>query len=603
MRVVSFLYFVFIAFSSFSQFPISPLSCNTPFYHGVASGDPLSDRVIIWTRVTPLDFNSTVTGTYKVSIDTSFSTVVHSGIFNTNSEKDFTVKIDVDSLNENTFYFYQFEVNGKKSPIGRTKTLPIGNVSNLRFGVVSCANMESGYFNVYNALNQRNDVDAILMLGDYIYEYEEGGYDPNSNVQRNIEPTNEIISLSDYRMRYSSYHLDQSLQNLHQNYPWICVWDDHEFANNAYKDGAQNHDSNEGDWYERKDHAQKAYFEWLPIRSSTPKKYNVFRNFEFGNLFSLMMIDTRIHGRDEQVGVTSSQVNDTSRTILGDDQFEWLKNALSNSQSTWKVLGNQVIMAEVTILGVPFNSDAWDGYPAQRNKLFDYLISNNISNFCVLTGDVHTSWAINLKQGNTNVGVEFVTTSVTSPGVPINASWLITIENSHVKYVELTKRGFILLDVTPQKIQSDWYYVNTIDQDDPSNYWAKGFYSNNGDNNLTEANSASNGHGSFSVPLMQECINTTSNTEIEDIMVLGLYPNPSIDFITIQFNDNKSSSFNLKIIDLSGKELITKEITPKNISGLLYSKISTKNLKSGTYILQLYDKTTKEFIQRKFMKK
>ena len=587
----------------FCQVIVSPLTCTAPFYHGVASGDPLSNKVIIWTRVTPIDFSQSISGTYKVAEDSLFNNVVNSGNFNTNYTSDFTVKIDVGGLNPNTFYFYQFQTNGKKSPIGRTKTIPVGTIDNMRFAVVSCANLESGYFNAYKAINQRNDADAIIMLGDYIYEYEEGYYDPNSNVPRDLEPSNEVISLADYRMRYSSYRLDRSLQQLHQNYPWICVWDDHEFANNAYKDGAQNHDSNEGNWYDRKEYAKKAYFEWLPIRPSDSKLMYIYRKFDFGDLFSLLMVDTRIHGREEQLGVSNAQTNDTNRTLLGEDQFQWLKTELTNSNCTWKTLGNQVVMAEVTILGIPFNSDAWDGYPAQRNKLFDFIVDNNLDNFCVLTGDIHTSWAIDLKKGNENVGVEFVTTSVTSPGVPINASFLITIENPHVKYVELTKRGFILLDVTPQKIQSDWYYVNTIDQDDESNYWAKGYFSNNGANNLIEATTSTIGHGEFNVPLMSECP-ITSNIENElDIIVLGIYPNPVSGELSIQFNDGKSSEYTIQIYSVSGETILKQPIYAKNISGILHSKVPLNNVRTGSYILKITNVKSGKITSKKFIKK
>ena len=468
--------------------------------------------------------------------------------------------------------------------------------------MVSCANLESGYFNAYKAINERNDADAIIMLGDYIYEYEEGYYDPNSNVPRDLEPSNEIISLADYRMRYSSYHLDRSLQRLHQNYPWICVWDDHEFANDAYKDGAQNHNTNEGNWYQRKEYAKKAYFEWLPIRPSDSKLMHIYRKFDFGNLFSLLMVDTRIHGREEQLGVSNAQTNDTNRTLLGADQFQWLKTELLNSNCKWKALGNQVVMAEVTIFGVPFNSDAWDGYPAQRNKLFDYIINNNLENFCVLTGDIHTSWAIDLKKGNDKVGVEFVTTSVTSPSIPINASFLITIENSHVKYVELTKKGFILLDVTPQKIQSDWYYVNTIDQDDASNYWAKGYYSNDGDNNLIEASSATTGHGEFNIPLMSECPLTSDIENEPNFVVLGVYPNPVSGELSIQFNDGLLSAYKLEIYSINGEKIIDQAIYAKNISGILHTRIQLNNLRSGSYILKITNKKSGKITSKKFIK-
>ncbi|MEY4142542.1 MAG: hypothetical protein RL110_1914, partial [Bacteroidota bacterium] len=508
-----------------AQTSVTPQECIAPFYHGVASGDPLSDRVIIWTRVTPVDYGQTLTGTYQVATDDQFTNVVANGSFSTDSTKDFTVKIDVTGLNPNTFYYYEFEHNGAYSLVGRTKTLPLGNVSNMRLAVVSCASLESGYFNSYDAIAQRNDVDAVLMLGDYIYEYESQGFGPNANVDRTWEPAVEITELNEYRLRYNSYRLDYALRKLHQNFPWICIWDDHETANDAYTGGAGNHQGNEGPWNQRMEAGKRAYFEWIPIRPKAPGNQEIFRTFELGDLAKIIMLDTRLEGREEQLGANDPNFSDTSRTLLGATQFNWFKNELSTTTQPWKIIGNQVMIGAVEILGNPINTDSWDGYPAERQKLFDHLSTNNIDNTVVLTGDIHTSWALDLKNGNIPVGVEMVTPSVTSPGSPINLSALITVQNPHIKYVELTKKGFILVDITPQQVQGDWYNVNTIDQMDASNSCVKSYVTNAGSNGLTLANAPATGHGAFPQALAGPC--SRFFVGLEDVskgVILGLYP-------------------------------------------------------------------------------
>lgn len=534
MKKLLFIFAASFFFGVHAQTSISPLECIAPFYHGVSSGDPLQDRVILWTRITPIDFSSSPTVSFKVALDPTFTTLVAQGNYTTNADQDFTVKVDVVGLDPNTFYYYEFEYEGSYSAVGRTKTLPIGDIDNTRLAVVSCANLEAGYFNVYQAINERNDVDAVLMLGDYIYEYETGGYSPNASIDRTWEPAEEIVDLSEYRLRYSTYHMDYALRNLHQNFPWICIWDDHETANDSFKDGAENHSVGEGDWQVRKENGKQAFFEWLPIRPKAAGNTQIFRSFKFGNLADVVMLDTRLEGRDEQVALGSASINDTTRTILGTEQFTWLKDELSNSTQTWKVLGNQVMMGKINVLGSPLNTDGWDGYPAERQRLYNYIQENSISNFVVATGDIHTSWAMELQNGSAPVGVEFVTPSVTSPGVPINIGGFLTFENPHLKYVELTKKGFVLLDITAEKIQSDWYYVSTIDQMNPTNSCQKSFYCNEGSGTLIASNLPATGHGPFSAPLMNECSRFASIEDIQVSHIIGLYPNPSQNSMTIQ---------------------------------------------------------------------
>ncbi|MFM2037876.1 MAG: hypothetical protein RL432_815 [Bacteroidota bacterium] len=572
-----------------AQTSVTPQECIAPFYHGVASGDPLSDRVIIWTRVTPLDYGQTLTGTYQVATDDQFTNVVANGSFSTDSTKDFTVKIDVTGLNPNTFYYYEFEHNGAYSLVGRTKTLPLGNVSNMRLAVVSCASLESGYFNSYDAIAQRNDVDAVLMLGDYIYEYESQGFGPNANVDRTWEPAVEITDLNEYRLRYNSYRLDYALRKLHQNFPWICIWDDHETANDAYTGGAGNHQGNEGPWNQRMEAGKRAYFEWIPIRPKAPGNQKIFRTFELGDLAKIIMLDTRLEGREEQLSANDPNFSDTSRTLLGTPQLNWFKNELSTTTQPWKIIGNQVMIGAVEILGNPINTDSWDGYPAERQKLFDHLSTNNIDNTVVLTGDIHTSWALDLKNGNIPVGVEMVTPSVTSPGSPINLSALITVQNPHIKYVELTKKGFILVDITPQQVQGDWYNVNTIDQMDASNSCVKSYITNAGSNGLTLANAPAIGHGAFPQALAGPCSRFyVGLNEAPKGVILGLYPNPSADLIKLQTHQIPLET--IYAVASDGTRIPLQHATSSWENGTTITSIDLSALLPGNYFLVIGSK-------------
>lgn len=574
------------SFVSFGQTSVTPLDCVDHFYHGVASGDPLPDGVIIWTRITPDDFTAPALVSYKMALDTGMTNVVSQGSMLTDNSRDYTVKFDVTGLNPDTYYYYEFSGLGSTSVRGRTKTTPVGAVDSLRFAIVSCANLESGYFNVYEVINQRNDVDAVLMLGDYIYEYEEGGYAQDPNLDRVFDPTHETITLDDYRLRYSVYRMDRALQKLHQNYPWICVWDDHESANDAYTDGAENHDLGEGLWSDRKLDAQKAYFEWLPIRPKATNNYEIYRKFEYGNLLDLFMVDTRLHGRNEQ-GVNE---NDPNRTLLGTDQYQWLTDELSASTAQWKVLGNQVVFAPITVFGIPINGDAWDGYPAERDNVLSHIENNNIENFTVITGDVHTSWAFDLEENGSNLGVEFVTPSVTSPGAPINGGGILTIENPHIKFVELTQHGFFILDLNQQRIQADWFFVDQIDQVNDSYSWVKSLYSNSGQMQLNETTSASIPAPKYDVSLAPQCprfIEDVSGIEeLSDLELIGLYPNPTTGTLNVHFATVQDTKHYVSILDLSGKQLMSEEIdvNPQNST---ISIVDVTNLSAGTYLIEV----------------
>ena len=278
-------------------------AASAHFTHGVASGDPLADRVMLWTRLIPGGGeHSSINCQWQVAKDRAFKHIVSTGMASTNSERDYTVKIDAAGLSPNSRYYYRFLSDGQlASPIGRTRTLPVGDIEQIRLGITSCSNYPQGYFNVYRHM-ALTDIDLVLHLGDYIYEYAEGVYSnevATNKLGRKVEPTNEILSLEDYRMRYGLYRTDEDLQLVHARHPFVCVWDDHELANDSWKGGAENHSADEGDFQARMRSARQAYHEWMPIRTSTKgDQSTIFRSFKLGNLADLIMLDTRLHGRD-----------------------------------------------------------------------------------------------------------------------------------------------------------------------------------------------------------------------------------------------------------------------------------------------------------------
>lgn len=582
-------------------------ACLYPFYHGVASGDPLEDRVIIWTRVTPDSLNGApVVVSYKVATDTSMTNVVAQGSVLTNDSKDYTVKVDVTGLQAETYYFYEFTALDRRSATGRTKTAPSSTATadTVRFGIVSCANLEAGFFNVYKVMNERNDMDAVLCLGDYIYEYETGGYSPNPSTQRFWEPTNEISSLADYRMRYSTYHLDADLRRNHQLYPWICIWDDHESANDSWKNGAENHtDGSEGAWLDRKSYSKQAYFEWLPIRETgATDPYQIYRTIHYGPLCDLIMLDTRLHGRDEQDGTTGSTVESDYRELLGADQRAWMDDELLNSTAQWKILGQQVMMAPLEVAGIAVNGDQWDGYPAERERLYDFVSDNYIENLVVITGDIHTSWAndlpgdsYNSSTGSGAVGVEFVAPSVTSPGFDLGVgSSLIQSVNPHMKYVDLSQHGFIILDINQSRIQGDWYYVNTIDSESNSYTSGASYYCTDQTAHMQSTNGVALPSSDLTDVLKPNvCPRTTADFVViddvgipeNDIKVLSLYPNPANDFFMIQYYMPADGIVSIEIINQSGQ--LVNQYQADKPNGLYIEKYPTNDLKPGLYFVKI----------------
>lgn len=471
-----------------------PVGPENLFWHGVASGDPLSTAVMLWTRVSP-EGDGPVEVFWEMAYDPDFTRRVRSGTTSTSGERDFTVKIDADGLHPGTVYFYRFRSLGRASIVGRTRTAPTRRVRSLRFAVLSCSSYASGYFHVYRSVAERTDLDAVFHLGDYIYESGGGSGD------RRHDPPREILTLADYRTRYAQYRRDPDLQAVHQQHPFIAVWDDHESSNDAYADGAENHDpATDGDWVARKAASQQAYFEWMPIRQTDDGR--IWRSFSFGPLLDIVMLDTRLWGRDAQATPSQSDViNDPERTLLGDDQEQWLAETLRGSTAQWRLIGQQVMMAQLLLGGVPLNADQWDGYAGSRTRFLDVLEGDAVSNVVVLTGDIHTSWANDISRdprpggtydpdtGEGSLAVEFVTPSVTSSSlssVTPAIFELLSESNPHIRWAELTQKGYVVVDVDDARVQGAWFFVTDIAQPDYTEAFAVAFSSLDGQNHLIQ---------------------------------------------------------------------------------------------------------------------
>ncbi len=495
------------------------------FAHGVASGDPLSDRVILWTRV-GTNSAGDLEVSWFVAEDSDFSNVTRSGTATTGLAQDFTVKVDATGLSPNRRYYYRFQCNGIASATGRTKTLGVGDLGQVKLAVFSCANYPAGYFNVYAEAAKLGDIDAALHLGDYIYEYSRDGYASTdaTALGRVSVPATEILTLSDYRRRYAQYRSDPDLQAVHASLPFITVWDDHELANDTWREGADNHDpATEGLFLARRQMAIQAYNEWMPIRlPDAARRDRIYRSFDFGNLVSLHMLDTRVIGRDQQLrygnymgaGGTfnaealATALSNPSRQLMGAEQTSWLQGQMAKSKATWQILGQQVLMArmdipaplvlqsitfsaymglvakaqtapasmtaaELQILNqpaIPYNLDAWDGYPAARETVLG-MAKTLDKNLVVLAGDTHNAWASDLADMNGHaVGVEFGVTSVTSPGFeevfpnenPAAVSTGLEQAIGPLQYAQTQSRGFVVIVVTPAETRAEYRYVSTV---------------------------------------------------------------------------------------------------------------------------------------------
>jgi alkaline phosphatase D len=479
----------------------------TGFTHNVASGEPSADSVLLWTR-----YVSATGSPSKVRVEVSegrdFAKIAGGGQMVTGPWRDHTAKITVDGLAAGRTYFYRFiGPDGAISPIGRTKTLPVGKASRFNIAILSCSNMGFGEFNAYGHVAARSDVDLVLHMGDYFYEYGRGGYDGGAEFAKRILPEGEVLNLADYRLRYASYRSDPQLQAMHANFPVILNTDDHEGANDCWEGGAQNHQADEGDWTNRKNAAMQVWREWQPIGEQPWKAY------EIGDLATYYRTDTRMVGRSRPSDYASitrgddpakllaafrdGPWQDDAATMMGTEQESWLYHAFARSGSTWDILGvgtnmgynstpanatdwipasapernrgyvKQGILAGKA--GLPYNLDNWGGYPKARSRLFA-AAQRADANLVVVTGDSHNGWAFDLPEGGKPAGVEFGGHSVTSPGFesatagtdPAVIAKAMVANSPELKWMDSSNRGYMMLSLTPAAATNEWVFMDTI---------------------------------------------------------------------------------------------------------------------------------------------
>jgi alkaline phosphatase D len=505
------------------------MATGTAFQHGVASGDPLTDRVVLWTRVTrdaeraaaggvsptaasdairteraaaggvsPTAASDAIEVDWVIARDESLRDVVASGQTVADAEHDWCVHVDAGWLEPASSYWYAFRVYGEDSPIGRTRTLP-AETEHVRFAMVSCAKFNAGFFNAYARLAARDDLDFLLHLGDYIYEASNtppASQTPGADIGRAFDPLHECVTLADYRTRYNQYHRDPDVQLLHSRHPIVPTLDDHEFADGAWRDGATEHKPEYGPWGERRANAFRAREEWLPVRRPDPDDpERVWRTVTLGTLADLFLIDTRTQ-RDEPV--PNPQMGNPERTALGVAQWSWLVDAIDGSTASWRLLANPSVVGQTWHPGLPDDVrpalrkvkliaddeqgpdwDQWDGYPAERDAFFAHVIEQRIDNLVVLSGDVHVSLVIELHRDPFDaeappLAVEIVTPSLTSQNLDDKMGWPRRDEQSqtaerraleffpHWKWVDLDSHGYVIIDLTPDRLAAEYWHLDTV---------------------------------------------------------------------------------------------------------------------------------------------
>lgn len=485
------------------------------FTHNVASGEPRAGSVMLWTRYVPGGGEGRLD--WQVAETEDFTRTVASGTATADPARDWCVKPVAEGLEPGRWYFYRFrDAAGRASPVGRTRTLPEGPAARFKLGVFSCSNLPFGWFNAYAHAAARDDIDLMIHLGDYLYEYGRGTY-PSAQqalAGRIIEPAGEIVQLADYRLRHAAYRSDPDLQRLHQLFPMVAMWDDHEITNDAWMGGAENHQGEtEGDWSIRREAAMRAYREWLPVGD------RAWESYEIGDLATIFRPETRLTGRSAQLDLGAALAGqadpmtalaafrdgpwqDPARSILGMEQERWLAEGFARSARDgrkWQILAQQVIMGSVRLApeiaamlpaeasedvrrrvtagvaasraGLPFNLDMWDGYPAARARLLRSALDAN-ANLVTLSGDSHNAWAFDLDLDGTPAGVDLAVQSVTSPGYESYVPWVAPADlaratigaNSQLKWANLSQRGYMTVELTPIRATCEWLFLDTIRQ-------------------------------------------------------------------------------------------------------------------------------------------
>lgn len=444
-----------------------------PFAHGVASADPATDRIRIWTRISIPEGESPgsdIQLTATVARDEALTDVVAVEQVTARADADHTVELEVAGLEPDTTYFYGFDDGIQNSPLGRTRTAPSGTTSAVRFAFTSCASYAHGFFHSYARIAERTELNFVLHLGDYIYEYENGGY----GSRRAYDPPHELLSLSDYRRRYAHYRRDPDVALLHGAHPLVVVWDDHEIANDAWVDGAFEHDpATEGPWEERKQAATQAHREWLPRREKEPG--SLVRCLQFGDLLDLFVLDTRQVGRIRRPE-SKAEAELPGRRILGDAQREGLLRDLRASKARWKVVAQSVQFSPHPEF---WNFDAWDGYVEERRLILEAFAEEPVEGVLFLCGDGHKSFADDLpldpwdteryrpESGEGSLAVELMTPAAVSPNLfgsdARDFEATVRAQSPHTKWVEAESRGYWTVEATESRVVADLFLVAGIE--------------------------------------------------------------------------------------------------------------------------------------------
>lgn len=486
------------------------LTAAAGFTHNVASGEPGPDSMLLWTRYVPMSDGVTRLEA-EVALDPDFAKVVGGGVVRTGAYRDWTAKITVDGLKPGTVYWYRFIApNGERSPVGRTKTLPQGPVNRFNLAVFSCSNLPQGLFNAYAHAAARKDVDLWLHTGDYIYEYGVASTreaDWAEGRKEQLLPVTEILAIADYRLRYASYRADPDLQRLHQLAPMVALWDDHESSNDSYEAGAQNHQPDkEGDWNIRRAAAMQVYREWMPVSDEPWKSYAI------GTLATLYRTESRLLARTKpaDIGATFKAADpdaalkafrdgvwkDPSATMMGSTQESWLAHQMKATKGAWQLVGMGTILGRTVMpkdavdwlrpevnekkvagyrnniraaqQGLPMWMDRWDGYPAARSRLLKSAQAAD-ADLVMLSGDSHNAWAYGLVEDGKPAGVEFAGQAVTSNGMegdmgadPLAVARGFMAANPELKWADTSQRGYMMIEVTPQRVSGEWLFLQTI---------------------------------------------------------------------------------------------------------------------------------------------
>ena len=435
-----------------------------PFTWGVASGDPLPDRVVLWTR---LDTATDAAVTWEVATDAAFATVAAKGTATATAADDFTLHVDATGLQPDTRYWFRFTA-GPSSVIGRTRTMPAVDATpeKLRFGFGSCQDWQGGFYAAHRDA-VASDLDLFVWLGDYIYEYGAAANAPRQHTG------DTCLTLADYRARYALYRSDRDLQAAHASYPWLVVWDDHEVQNNYAGAISEDTSVSQEAFLARRAQAYRAWWEWMPTRLPKPTdaSLRIYREVAFGTLARLFLLDGRQYRSDQACGdaVLSTappcaEWGDAGRTMLGDDQEAWLLQGLGASTATWNVLGNQVVMGDARLNGAVLNYDQWDGYPAARQRLLDGIAASGRKNVVVVTGDIHLSAVADLvaTAGAAPVATELVGTSISSGALlPEQLESAINLFPA-LRYINAHQRGWVRNEVTRAGWTAEYRVVSDV---------------------------------------------------------------------------------------------------------------------------------------------